>query len=378
MSELIFRGAESYGHLGDWLSREKFSSALLVSGNRSYGSVTVRLAPEIGRLSVSRISDFSPNPKKEEIVAILRDMDLRQHDVIIAVGGGTAMDIAKLLKFYGSDRGDSLARGVEPETHLDVPIVAIPTTSGSGSEATHFAVLYDGNLKMSIAHPSLQPSVVLLDSESLRELPHNIFAASLLDALCQAIESYWSIHSTEKSRSKALESMQILVRQLPGACNSRHPEELAELMSASHLAGQAINITKTTAPHAVSYPLTSGFGLMHGFAVASVLPEFFVYNSSVCEDDALDPRGKSFVEARLSDIFEVLGVSNAVEARSAFIRLVSSLGGVCSLSDVGVRLEDLDFLVQHGFNPDRVNNNPRRLTEQALRSILKRSLNRQV
>ncbi|MBT8043488.1 MAG: iron-containing alcohol dehydrogenase, partial [Verrucomicrobiae bacterium] len=141
--------------------------------------------------------------------------------------------------------------------------------------------------------------------------------------------------------------------------------------AASHLAGQAINLTRTTAPHAVSYALTSFFGISHGHAVGVLLPKFLCYNQGVTEADCLDPRGVKWVKKTLSDITKLLGFDSAENLTDAIITLFQSIGLETNLQTLGVdSAEKRNIIIKHGFNPERVNNNPRQLTKAALRSML--------
>jgi len=353
------------------------------SGESSYQSVAARLEPVLGQFEVVRIQGFSANPKVEEVEGLLSKHRLKDYDVLMAVGGGTAMDIAKLLKYYdssnlgaGGNEGSQIDLAAPGNSIAELPLVAIPTTSGSGSEATHFAVVYKGIEKFSIADSALLPEAVLLDPLALEKLPDAIFASSLLDAFCQSIESYWSIYSTEQSRDFALLAMRILTAILPEVLEERSEENLQKAMDAAHAAGQAINITKTTAPHAVSYPLTANFGASHGFAVACLMPEFLVYNAESTEEEVLDSRGLDFVSSRMKEIYQLFGVSDSSEAKFYFVELLKAMKAPVSLEDMGVRKADFSLILEHGFNPARVNNNPRLLTKSNLEVILAKAWQR--
>ena len=375
----VYSGAETLGALYESLPAG--GDVLLVAGRDTYPACG--LAPELEAASegrkLLRFADFSPNPQLEEVVRLrefVRGHGLERFGAILAIGGGTAMDLAKLIKAFacGSVPGRD-AIGQPPAEVWEIPLVAIPTTAGSGSEATRFAVLYVGGTKFSIDHPALRPEVCLLVPQVLESLPDQVAAASGLDALCQGIESYWSVHSTDESRHLASQAIALTWEHLIEYVNRRTPGACAAMSEAAHLAGRAINHTKTTAPHAVSYPITSNFGVAHGHAVALILAALFPFNAGVSESDTLDQRGVEYVRARLGELYRMLGVEDAHAARSAVLGRIGEIGLATTLVDLGINGEpEIATIVSQGFNPARVNNNPRRLTEPALTEILRQEV----
>ena len=143
------------------------------------------------------------------------------------------------------------------------------------------------------------------------------------------------------------------------------------MLRAANLAGKAIDITLTTACHAVAYPFTSYFGIPHGHAAALTLGSMLVYNSQVSEKDCLDKRGPDYVRKTIQEITKILGCKTAEEAKEKIEQLMVNVGMKTKLSELGLKENDLDIIVKNGFNPERVKNNPRLLTEQNLRNILK-------
>ena len=205
-------------------------------------------------------SDFSPNPKMEDILAgaeLLKEIKATE---MIAAGGGSAIDVAKAIKYYAD--------------FLDIRLTAIPTTAGSGSDATRFAVIYKNGEKLSIEHEKLLPDKVLFFPELLSTLPLYIKQASLLDAWAQAIESLWNINATGESEGYSRKAIELISKNYKAYLSG--DESTNEIMlTAANLSGKAINITKTTAPHAMSYKLTTIFGIAHGHGVALTLPHVY-------------------------------------------------------------------------------------------------------
>ena len=261
MKQEEYLGLGGIKHLEDILKNNHFENIFLVTGKDSYGSCGAEEAVYslMSRYTFSRFCDFEVNPKIEDVergISLFREKD---YDMIVAIGGGSVLDIAKLIKILSPQSGKP-KEYIKKEKEIEVqgmPLVAIPTTAGSGSEATHFAVVYIDKEKYSLAHDYILPEHAILDSKLTTNLPPKITASTGMDILSQAIESYWSVNSKDESKEYAQESISLVLNNLITAVNNPSPRSREFMLKASHLAGKAINITKTTAPHALSYPLTS-------------------------------------------------------------------------------------------------------------------------
>lgn len=323
---------------------------------------------------------FALNPKIEDVQRGMEVYHGLCPDLVIALGGGTAIDLSKLI---GGLAGQStLARevvlGTESLTGASVPIVAIPTTSGTGSEATHFAVVYVDGEKYSLAHPSLLPRYCLVDARLTYSQPRPISIATGLDAFCQAVESLWAVGSTDESVSYAMRAMQLAWKFLPMVADQPTPEARQGMCEASNLAGRAINISKTTAPHALSYRITSQHGIPHGLAVAMTLSPLLAYNAQVTAYDCQDPRGPAHVRQQVEVILRCLGTPDVAAGCRALKEFIRAIGGYDSLLAAGIEgEEELRGLVQ-SVNAERMLNNPRRLDQQALLETLRESAQRLV
>jgi alcohol dehydrogenase class IV len=357
------------------LAQTKARRIFLVTGKTGYSrsGAEAALKPYLEPYRVTQWSDFDENPQLKHLEIGLARFREAQHDLVLAVGGGSAMDMAKLIKIF-SGQAKSPSVYVEGQEALDpttLPLVAIPTTAGSGSQATHFAVLYIGKSKFSVAHACMLPDVALVDPRLLQSVPSQVAASAGLDALNQGIESYWSIHSTTASKSFASEAIELVGSNLRDVVCRPSASAYFAMARAAHLAGEAINITMTTAPHAISYPITSHFGVSHGHAVGLVLARIFVYNEGVTDEDCLDPRGAEYVRATLRNIAGFMGATDAAGAAARYNALMEDISLSRDFSSLGIKTrEDLEIIVTHGFNPQRVKNNPRLVTQDALRDML--------
>ena len=308
-------------------------------------------------------TDFNPNPSNGDVARALAAFGEAGCDSLLSVGGGSAIDVAKcvkqLLALPDGATGDDLK--VRPLPYSGIPHVAVPTTAGTGSESTHFAVCYVDAVKVSVANDCLQPDAVLLDASSLAGLPDYQKKCTLLDALCQAIESHWSSRSTVASRAYSARAIPAIM-DCAEAYLAGDADAAAAVMRAANQAGKAINLTTTTAPHAMSYKLTSLFGIPHGHAVAMCMPHCW---------QALLAWGDGEVQARLTEIAALMtGDSDAMSTASAdglvaFERLFSSLGIAGTVDGTA---DDVDMLVS-SVNVERLSNFPLALSADDLAAM---------
>ena len=330
------------------------------------------LEPHFRSCAVTRFSGFELNPKLHDIERGIEQIREAHPDLVVALGGGTAIDLAKLIGTL-ADQDVSARKIILGQARIGrvgPPLVAIPTTAGTGSEATHFAVAYVDGAKYSVADNALLPDFAIVDPSLTHSLPAGVTAATGLDAFCQAIESMWSVHSTPESIGYADESIQLVWRHLAAAVQHPDIDDRHAMCRAAHLAGKAINISRTTAPHAISYTITSQLGVPHGCAVALTLGAVLDFNCHVTEADCNDSRGAVYVRKTIDDIAGLLGFETSLDAERGIQSFVASLDCPTQLSEVGVTSDaQIEEIVQR-VNVERLANNPRRLTNESLRAIL--------
>jgi phosphonate metabolism-associated iron-containing alcohol dehydrogenase len=286
-------------------------------------------------------------------------------DYVIGLGGGSAMDLAKCIailnnNYQEGDIRDHIKKPGELIKRKGLPFMAIPTTSGTGSEVTPWATVWDiqNESKLSLSHPFMYAHSAIVDPELTVKLPRQITVSTGLDALAQGIESFWSRNSNPISDSYAEGAVRLAIKNLKGA--REHPENI-EYRGAMSLAalysGLAINGTKTTACHSISYPMTLKFGIPHGHACALTIPGFIGFNNEAVPD-------------RIERISHWFGVASAEEVAARMTNLMSELGVETRLSKLGIGSDGIEYIIKNGFTPDRVKNNPREVTEDDLRGIL--------
>lgn len=359
--------------VGGILHRLNAESVFLVADRQAYAAsgAQAALVPFLADRDVVVFDAFAPNPKYQDVTRGVELFRAQPCDAIIAVGGGSALDMGKLIGFCAvqPEAPVVVVTNQAPIRYRPRPLIAIPTTAGTGSEATHFAVVYvDGN-KHSVAHEWILPAFAIIDPELTANLPPQITAHTGLDALCQAVESMWSVHSTGQSLAYAREALGLVRDHLVKAVNAPTPGVRWAMCRAAHLSGKAINIGKTTAPHAVSYALTSHFGVPHGLAVALSLGTIAVFNDGVTGDDVCDVRGAGFVRARIREICDVLRVPDAAGFQTWMEHLLRQTGCPTRLREIAVANNDIPTLASE-VNLERLANNPRQLTQEALCEIL--------
>lgn len=371
----VIIGHGSIASLAEVLRRRQVRRVFLVSGKNTYmacGAAAI-VEPILKNYAVTRFTDVVPNPTLEVIQASVDLFRAQPADIVIAIGGGSAIDIAKLTALFGPLSG-SIKPYIIGEQSLpasSIPVIAIPTTAGSGSEATHFAVAYVGATKYSAATPTVRPAVAIIDSDLTASLPPAITAAAGIDALSQSIESYWSVKATPESQADAAAAMPLIFQHLPAAVNQPTLVDRESMSRAAYLAGRAINASFTTACHAVAYPMTAHFGVAHGQAVGITLGSFLVFNSQVQDDDVIDPRGSSYVRRTIADIVTLCGADSPLAAAQKITELLGKIGLATSLSALGmVTAEQRELIIAEGFTPSRMGNNPRRVSAEQLRELL--------
>ncbi len=326
---------------------------------------------DLAAFELTLFQDFEPNPKIEDAEAAIERFIASGAQAIVAIGGGTAIDLAKLVAAFAGAPDDARAMILKHAsiTQLAAPLVVAPTTAGTGSEATHFAVVYIDGVKYSVAGAGLLPGHVLIDPLLTHSLPPAVTAATGLDAFCQAIESMWAVGATEESLGYAEASARLSLRSLPAAVNSPTPETREQMCRAAYLAGKAINITKTTLPHAMSYAITSEFGVPHGQAVALTLAAVLEFNAGVTDSDCTDPRGAAAVRERIKRICEVLGARDVSQASAVISSLIAATGSPQNCRQAGIDPTVYEAIAAQ-VNPQRLRNNPRATTPADLMKLL--------
>lgn len=302
-------------------------------------------------------SGFMPNPLYEQVCNGIELFNGEKCDLIVAVGGGSTIDVAKCIKLYC--RMDSSINYLEQEAFdSGITLVALPTTAGTGSESTRHAVIYYEGAKQSISHPSIVPDYAVLEPSVLKTLPVYQKKCTMLDALCQAVESWWSVNSTDESKEYSRKAIGAIKENWEEYIFENTDVSAAKIMEAANYAGRAINITATTAAHAMSYKITSLYKFPHGHAVAVCMPEVWGYMHEHTED-CIDGRGVNYFKDTLAEIAAMIDLHY-------FKFMMEKLEMSYPVADN--RAEELEVLAK-SVNPVRLKNNPVSLSKNILKEM---------
>ena len=313
--------------------------------------------------------DFTPNPLYEQVCKGVEMFNAGGCDAIVAVGGGSTIDVAKCIKLYCKmNPGENYLQQEYKDS--GVPLIAVPTTAGTGSESTRYAVIYFEGKKQSVTHESIIPNYAILEPLLLHSLPIYQKKCTMLDALCQGIESLWSVNSTDESMVYGKIAVQMIMDHWHGYIEENDEEASRYIMMAANYAGRAINITQTTAPHAMSYKLTSMFGVPHGHAVALCLPGVWQYMLDHPEQ-CTDPRGREHLDFVFEFIGRIMECDSPYKGMRMFQAIMVALDMPAPRS-VSVE-KDVDILT-NSVNPVRLKNNPVVLPSSAIAYIYEQIL----
>lgn len=365
--------------LKSFFQEYSFRRIFLVAGSSfpklPVGEELQELFSELG-ISFYHFSDFRPNPRLEEVEEGIKAFSAFHGDSILAVGGGSALDTAKCIKlFNGLSKEKSYLEQKFREN--DIPLVVHPTTAGTGSESTPFAVIYQDGEKCSVEHESIYPKYRIEDARSLRSLPMYQKKVTLLDALSHAMEAIWSKYSNEDSRAYGQKAISLILTNYKAYLSLENDGEaqgkvfsvkgpsqpvLETIAEAANLAGKAIAVTKTTAGHALSYKLGSIYQLPHGLATAMVNRALYPF---MCRE-----KSRMIHPENLLFLAKCFLAETEEEGAKRYREILEDLEIIPTLS---VKAGDLENLVA-AVNPERLSNHPIALREEDIRLLYKEIL----
>lgn len=316
------------------------------------------------------ISDLAAEPTCDQAQDVVDEFRNKGCDFIVAVGGGSVMDTAKLCSILATDE-------YQVRDLLDNPKLAkkcvkslmIPTTAGTGAEATPNAIVAvpEKELKVGIVNDEMIPDCVILDGEMIKKLPRKIAASTGIDAMAHAIECFTSNKANPFSDTFALKAFDLIINNIEAACDDKTADDARNnMLIAAFYAGVAITASGTTAVHALSYPLGGKYHIPHGVSNAIMLAPVMKFNEPVVREKfaAAYDRVNHNGDASLS-----------VEEKSAWVldrmcSIIKHLDIPTSLKEYGVSKDDLDFLVTAGMDVQRLLvNNMRKVTAEDARAL---------
>ncbi len=359
------------------LERERAGKVLVFTDKGIMGAGLISLLLDVLRerqVEYEIFDDLRPEPSYRDVENICKQAEDSQGDLIVAFGGGSVMDAAKLCSILkGSEYlvNDLLANpGLGKK---QIKLAAIPTTCGTGSEATCNAIVAipEEEVKKGIVNHDMIPDYVILDPEVIRNLPKGIVAATGVDALAHAVECYTSKKATPLSDTYALAGAKLIFGNIREAYENPDNRKAKEAMLlGAFYGGIAITGSGTTAVHALSYPLGGKYHIPHGVSNAIIFGHVMRMNREACAEqlarlcDAIHPRLWEAGQKEKADY-----VIREIEDIIRFTQIPTDLYGF------GVRKEDLDFLVEAGSKQTRLLvNNKKELTLEDIRSIYEKVL----
>lgn len=331
---------------GEWAKILGCSKAFVVSSKDAYGKKQGEMV--LGILSRDNINAFlyagaGPNPTDEMIMQGAFDYKSNNCNLIIAIGGGSAIDCAKGISLVVSNgkhisEFEGINRSDKPTPHL----MAINTTSGTGSEVTSVAVITDSvnDRKMTIVDWRITPDVSINDAELALSMPRTLTAASGIDALSHAIEAMVANNSTPITDGLSFEAIQIITEWLPEAFNNgSNIKARAEMCHGAFLAGLAFNNSGLGLVHSLSHPITAMYGFPHGVVNAMLMPAVINYNlaSSIAKYARIALAMNACIPWHSDG-------DNARKVIPALVKLIKKLKLPGGLLELGVKVEDIQQL----------------------------------
>ena len=353
-----------------YINDKSFKKIFVLCGKKSFKSSGADLFLE-KKFSNKEIQFFfkkSEIPIIEELIEIIRYIRNFKPNLILAIGGGTVIDYAKIANVVDEkpNLADLITSYSYPFEKKYSKLAVIPTTAGSGAEVTSNAVIYVDGIKHSFENEMLIPDNFFLIPEFLISAPNKVKASAGFDAIAQALESLVSKKSNNQSVEYALKSLEISTNNYISFLSDANFRNAAEMSIAANLAGKAISISKTTAPHAVSYPFTSLFNISHGHSVSLFFEKFFRFNYR-----NINKSETNFdLNKRFQLIFDIFKVKNIDEFNSqiSIIKKKAGLEDNLQLLKIDIKKSSDDII--KGINLLRLGNNPVKVDEKIIYDII--------
>jgi alcohol dehydrogenase len=312
----------------------------------------------------------TPNPKDHEIEQGALEYISKNADVIVGLGGGSAMDAAKGIAILVSNGGHIRDYAGNDKIHRPLPpMVLCPTTCGTGSDVSQFAIINDTDerCKLTIMSRCVAPDISLTDPDTLSTLPDEHVGSTAVDALSHAVEAYFSVASSTLTDVNALRALNLLSRSFVAAVKERKPEDMENLSRASLHAGMAFSNSLLGVGHALAHPIGGLYDANHGNVNAVLLPEVLRFDFPV-------------VKPKIQEMAVALGSRWSDDEAGAeetsletVVNMLESGGAPSSLRSLGVQSDDLELIAQRAFKDICVLTSPRETDESDLLTLLKKA-----
>ncbi len=346
-----------------------FSKIFILSGKNSfYKSGADKIIKKISNKNIFIYLKNSKEPNIYELKKINVSFNKFKPDLILAIGGGSVLDYAKILN--STPINLSLEKKIR-KNHLinfkkKIKLIAVPTTAGSGAESTSSAVIYINKIKYSLENEVLIPDFYYLAPKLIIKSLKKIKSSSGFDAISQSIESIISLKSNNKSLNYAQKSLLISIDNFLTSLHKPNLINTYKMSLAANLSGKAINISRTTAPHAVSYPFTSHFGINHGHAVSLTLEKFLEFNYT-----NLKYSNSNFdLKNRFNLLFKIFKTNNINQLITKISKIKKKANLESDFSKLGININQNYGKILSGINEQRLSNNPIKINKDDVKFIL--------
>lgn len=374
IAKKLVTGKGAIGRLREEVARLGMKNPLLVTDEMLQKAGVVKIVEnELEGISYQVYTGVQPEPEIALVLDCAKYVKNGGHDGVIAVGGGSAIDIAKAVSIYVTNEGSiEELFGTNLVKEEGLPLIAIPTTAGTGSEVTNISILSDKEeqIKKGIVSPYLLPDVAIVAPEMTVSMPKSVTAASGIDALVHAIEAYLSVHASPITDALALHAMKMISTNLPKAyANPNHLEAREAMVTASLMAGMSFGNAGVGAVHALAYPLGGRFNIAHGVSNALLLPYVMEWNKISSLERFVDIAAALGVDThRLSKDEAADAAIVAMRRLSSYVEIPSSLQAFDIPEDV------LPQLAEDALKVTRLlANNPRTLSIGDIEAIYRQA-----
>ena len=362
-------GKNSLENIKNISNEKKFKKILIFAGKTSYSKsgAESQLKTILSKFQYEVFYKTNELPDILDLKNFIVKINNFKPDLIVAIGGGAVLDLAKVSNSLHNCK--NLEKSIKyslNELNNFCELIAIPTTAGSGAETTSNAVMYVDKIKYSIEGKEIKPDYIIIDPNLILSTPKKIAAASGMDAIAQSIESLLSKKSTNESVGYATQALRYLLPFYESHINNSNFETAYKMSIGALDAGKAINISKTTAPHAVSYPFTSEHGISHGHAVALTLLDFLKFNF---ENITLS-KVKFDLNERYKILFNEFKVENINQLTGKLLKMSKNTGLELDLKKLDINSSNQIDNVLKGINQQRLSNNPIDIDLSVIRKIL--------
>jgi len=358
----------NFSNFDKFLKKNKEKKIFLLTGKNSYFKTgfNIHFEKKYNKKKFFIYYKKKILPDILELKMMIKKVNHFKPDIILAVGGGCVMDYAKILSVSYSFKKFNIKKLLNTNFKKKLKLITIPTTAGSGAEATPGAVIYSNKIKYSVEHHLIKPDKFFLIPQLVLSGSKKIKASSGFDAFAQCIESVFSKKANTKSINFAIKGLKLLDKNFLNFYKNSNLKNAKNTLLGSNFSGKAIAISKTTAPHALSYPFSTHYNISHGYAVSLTLAEIIKFNYENMNLSKNTPK----IQKKFDQIFKITK-SRDIKAFITYVKnLKKKINFKNKLSELGINLSIAYPRIIKGINPNRLKNNPVDINLLQIKKIL--------